>query len=91
MNRTIKDATTKRYHYDNHDQLKAHLDLFLDAYNHARRPKTLKGLTPAQFIWKEWQPSPTSPTKSRATRWRDYTARLDSPISLAGFSSPFGP
>jgi transposase InsO family protein len=25
MNRTIKDATVKRYHYDNHDQLRQHL------------------------------------------------------------------
>lgn len=58
MNRTIKDATTKRYHYDSHDQLRQHLELFLDAYNHARRLKTLKGLTPAQFIWKEWQSRP---------------------------------
>jgi transposase InsO family protein len=58
MNRTIKDATTKRYHYDDHEQLKNHLELFLDAYNHARRLKTLKGLTPAQFIWKEWQSNP---------------------------------
>jgi len=58
MNRTIKDATTKRYHYDSHEQLKRHLELFLDAYNHARRLKTLKGLTPSQFIWKEWQSRP---------------------------------
>jgi transposase InsO family protein len=58
MNRTIKDATTKRYHYDDHGQLRAHLELFLDAYNHARRLKTLKGLTPAQFIRKEWQSRP---------------------------------
>jgi hypothetical protein len=33
MNRTIKDATTKRYHYDSHNQLCRHLELFLDAYN----------------------------------------------------------
>jgi transposase InsO family protein len=58
MNRTIKDATTKRYHYDSHKQLEQHLDLFLDAYNHARRLKTLTGLTPAQFICKEWQSRP---------------------------------
>ena len=58
MNRTIKEATTKRYHCDEHEQLRAHLELFLDAYNHARRLKTLKGLTPAQFIWKEWQSKP---------------------------------
>ena len=58
MNRTIKDATTKRCHYEDHAQFEAHLGLFLDAYNHARRLKTLKGLTPAQFIWKEWQAKP---------------------------------
>jgi transposase InsO family protein len=57
-NRTIKNATTKRYHYDGHDQLRRHLELFLDTCNHARRLKTLKGLTPAQFIWKEWQSKP---------------------------------
>ena len=58
MNRTIKDATTKRYHDDSHKQLQRHLELFLDAYNHARRLKTLKGLTPAQLIQKEWQSKP---------------------------------
>jgi transposase InsO family protein len=40
MNRTIKDATVRRYSYDSHDQLRHHLQLFLDAYNHARRLKT---------------------------------------------------
>ena len=58
MNRTIKEATVKRYHYDSHEQLRRHLDLEIDAYNHARRLKTLKGLTPTQFIWKEWQARP---------------------------------
>ena len=28
MNRTIKDATVKRLHYDSHDQLRAHLNDF---------------------------------------------------------------
>ncbi len=50
MNRTIKDATVKRYHYDNHQQLDAHLSVFVDAYNYGRRLKTLKGLTPYEFI-----------------------------------------
>jgi transposase InsO family protein len=58
MNRTIKEATVKRYHYDDHEQVRRHLDLFIDTYNHARRLKALKGLTPAQFIWKEWQARP---------------------------------
>ena len=57
-NRTIKEATVKRYHYDTHAQLRRHLDLFIDAYNHARRLKTLKGLIPTQFIWQEWQARP---------------------------------
>ena len=46
MNRTVKDATVRRYHYASHDELRRHLALFLDAYNYARRLKTLKGLTP---------------------------------------------
>ena len=31
MNRTIKDATVKLYHYDSHDRLRSHLADFLDA------------------------------------------------------------
>lgn len=41
MNRTIKDATVKRYHYDDHAQLERHLALFIDAYITVRRLKTL--------------------------------------------------
>ncbi len=33
MNRTIKDATVKRYHYASHDEFRAHLQLFVDAYS----------------------------------------------------------
>ena len=47
MNRTIKEATVKRYHYDSHRQLQNHLADFLNAYNYGRRLKTLKGLTPS--------------------------------------------
>ena len=43
MNRTLKEATVKRYHYANHDQLREHLKNFVDACNYARRLKTLKG------------------------------------------------
>src|ERR1700691_5019511 len=58
MNRTIKEATVKRYHYDHHDQLRRHLVDFLGAYNFARRLKTLKGLTPYEFICKQWTIEP---------------------------------
>ncbi len=58
MNRTIKEATVQRYHYDRHDQLEAHLAEFINAYNYARRLKTLKGLTPYEFICKCWTSQP---------------------------------
>ena len=58
MNRTIKDATVRRYHYDNHGQFRCHLDAFVSAYNFGRRLKTLKGLTPYEFICKTWTSQP---------------------------------
>ena len=58
MNRTIKDATVKRHHYDSHDQLRGHLADFLDAYNFAPRLKTLSGLTPYEYICKIWTSEP---------------------------------
>ena len=55
MNRTIKEATVKRFFYDTHEQLKAHLSDFIAAYNFARRLKTLsspwcKGLNSGKAI-----------------------------------------
>jgi transposase InsO family protein len=58
MNRTIKEATVKRFHYDDHNQLRRHLADFVSAYNFARRLKTLKGLTPYEFICKRWTSEP---------------------------------
>ena len=72
MNRTIKESeadqkmirgiafplNVKRFHYDNHDQLRAHPDDFIAAYNFARRLKTLNGLTPYQYICKIWTSEP---------------------------------
>jgi transposase InsO family protein len=62
MNRTIKDATVKRFHYDSHDQLRADLRDFLAAYNFARRLKTLNGLTPYEYICKF---RPSEPERSK--------------------------
>lgn len=58
LNRTIKDATVKRFHYENHDQLRSHLADFVTAYNLARRLGTLKGLTPYGYICKLWTKEP---------------------------------
>jgi len=58
MNRTIKEATVKRFHYDDHQQFETHLCDFVSAYTFARRLKTLKGLTPYEFICKQWTSEP---------------------------------
>ena len=58
MNRTIKEATVQRYHYDSHQQLRQHLDDFVSAYNFGRRLKTLKGLTPYEYICRTWTSQP---------------------------------
>ena len=59
MNRTIKDATVKRFYYETHDQLRKHLADFVAAYNYARRLKTLRGLTPYEAICKVWAENPS--------------------------------
>ncbi len=78
MNRTRKEATVKRYHYGSHDELRAHLQLFLDAYNHARRLKVLRGLTPYEFICRAWtqeperfriEPSHHTPGQNTSSSW----------------------
>ncbi|MBC7447258.1 MAG: hypothetical protein H7330_04305 [Hymenobacteraceae bacterium] len=52
--KSSKDATVKLYHYQTTAQLNDHLQAFLLAYNHAKRLKTLNGLTPHQFVCAEW-------------------------------------
>jgi transposase InsO family protein len=70
MNRTIKEATVKRYHYRSHDALRQHLQLFIEAYNHGRRLKTLRGLTPYEYVARIWTENPTRFKSIRiATQW----------------------
>lgn len=58
MNRTLKEATIRRYHYATHDELRSHLALFVDAYNFGKRLKALRGLTPYEQIVKCWTEEP---------------------------------
>lgn len=58
MNRTSKDATVRTYHYDGHTQLQEYLTTFLQAYNFAKRLKTLSGLTSYQFTCSCFQKEP---------------------------------
>jgi hypothetical protein len=63
MNRTIKDATVKRFHHGSREQLGTHLADFVAAYNSARRLKTLRGLTPCETICKAWADKPFRSTR----------------------------
>jgi transposase InsO family protein len=88
MNRTIKEATVKRFHYTTHDQLRTHLADFVAAYNFGRRLKTLRGLTPYEFVCKTWTEQPQRFTinplhqmpglniehQTRTTQWGPITA-----------------
>ena len=64
MNRTLKEATVRRYFYDTHEQLRTHLRAFVEAYNYGKRLKTLKGLTPFEFIASCWTDQPNRFRKS---------------------------
>ena len=68
MNRTIKEAIVQRCHYDSHEQLAQHLDDFVSAYNFGRRLKTLKGLTPYEFICQCWTAEPERFTLNRTIK-----------------------
>jgi len=74
LNRTLKDATVRRYRYGSHGELRTHLRLLLGAYDHVRTHKTLRGLIPCE----SHLPGPKSPNGSGSTRHttsRDHTPR----------------
>jgi transposase-like protein len=50
FNKTIKNATTKKYFYTTFAQFETHLVLFLQAYNFGKRLRSLKYLTPFQKL-----------------------------------------
>ena len=58
MNRTIKNATVRAFHYETHDQLRDHLAAFVGAYNFAKRLKSLGGRTPFEAIVDAWMKEP---------------------------------
>jgi transposase InsO family protein len=58
MNRSLKEATVRRYHYATHRHSKSTWPRFLDAYNFAKRLKTLRGSTPYEAICNAWAGQP---------------------------------
>jgi hypothetical protein len=71
MNRTIKEATVKRYHYDNHTQLTAHLRDFINAYNYGCRLKRCAASPPTNMSEKSGQPSLKGSHSTRTIKCRD--------------------
>lgn len=89
MNRTIEDATVKRYHYETREQLRAHLQLFVDADNHARRLKILRSLTrPTSMSFRSGPKSPNASGSTRHTTSRDRTPKRGY-ASLCEIRSPY--
>ena len=58
MHRTLKEQTVNRYYYQTHAQLRQHLEAFIQAYNFAKRLKTLQGRSPYEFICDRWRENP---------------------------------
>src|SRR4028119_1558217 len=58
LNRPLKEAPGRRYHYQPTEQLHEPWHAFLLAYHHAKRLKTLRGLTPHEFVCVQHQQNP---------------------------------
>ena len=54
MNRTVKEATIKAFHYPDLEALRAHVLAFVAAYNFAKHLKALRWRTPFQAICDAW-------------------------------------
>jgi transposase InsO family protein len=60
MNRTVKEATVKAFHYPDLEALQAHVLAFVTAYNFAKHLKALRWRTPFQAICDAWQADPSA-------------------------------
>ena len=58
MNRTIKDATIKAFHYADPESLEAHVLAFVSAYNFAKHLKALRWRTPFEAVCHAWTNKP---------------------------------
>jgi IS30 family transposase len=58
MNRTVKEATIKAFHYADLESLKAHVLAFVSACNFAKHLKALRWKTPFEAICQAWTDTP---------------------------------
>ena len=81
MNRAIKEAAVYRCYYVSSEKLKQHLNTFLNAYHFAKRLKTLKELTPYEFIKNYWTQKPEAfKLKTTHLNMKSYTYCYESKI-----------
>jgi transposase InsO family protein len=60
MNRTVKDATVKAFHYPDLEALRAHILAFVTAYDFAKHLKALRWRTPFRAICDAWKADPSA-------------------------------
>jgi len=60
MNRTVKDAMVKAFHYETTQALRAHVLAFVAAYNFAKHLKALRWRAPFQATCDAWKTDPAS-------------------------------
>ncbi len=75
INRSIKENTVYRYFYQSDEELRQHLEMFLQAYNFGKRLKTLKGRSPYEFICDRWRETPERFHQNHTISIWDYTPR----------------
>ncbi len=75
MNRTIKDATVKRFPYDGHEQLRRHLADFIAAYDYGADPRPSRDLRPTKTSANGGPTNPNALPSTRSSQCRDETPR----------------
>ena len=84
----MRTADCQTLDYETHDQLRAHLQNFVNTYDFALRLKTLRGLTPYEFICKAWTSDPhkikISPLQQSPGTKHIVACRGDHPNSTPG-------
>lgn len=59
MNRTIKESTIKAYEYEGLEQLREHVQAFVQSYNFGKHLKALRWKTPFRAICEAWEKDPS--------------------------------
>jgi transposase InsO family protein len=59
MNRTIKESTIKAYEYEGLEQLREHVQAFVQSYNFGKHLKALRWKTPFRAMCEAWEKDPS--------------------------------